>query len=604
MSKFRKLNRSLALVIMLALVLTLLPMGAMATDPLTTTDAVDGLTISVDYATEKVYLQKNSSTSYTVLCDATDTTYYPYSFSLIMSSRSLVKAGTTSNPNPTVSNGGEFSWAYVDDGNGNWTESSTTPNGLVILPAGSGSTVTVVTTGNTPITFTCAQPNGGSSTTENGVHAFLPAPGQFTNEGMTTGGWGSAKTSSNTLKGLKGTTVTTGVSLGYFGGYAVFDFGTVTEGTGDSAVTKGALQNDPSHPYGVDFIVYGNAFSGNAEPGGVQVSFDGQVWYDLAGSMHYDSTTQWNYKVTYVNPTPGDNPNGTTGTRVNVPYYKNNNTSNTGIVHYNTFHNHSWFPLEANYFGSGTLDHARGSTRFPFAEYLTGQSVTVGGVTYSETLTLTGVLLGGVTSNSSASGTFGYFDCHPNGSNIGTATNPYDTGNTSSSGDGMDLAWAVYSSGTNKGLPVSSAILEKGFRYVRCYNVAAAEQNPFGEIGPELNGIVAITGTTGNVGTTSAPTSVTFTKDNYSTSFSLSTIPSNCGTVSDINNIRSYAGVSTTVSVKVQATSGSYVYVNGVRLSEGTNGTYTGTINTPSFGAKVRILVQNGTKAPYLFVIT
>lgn len=67
MSKTRNLSKVLALVIMLALVIGILPMGAMATDPLTTTDAVDGLTISVDYATEKIYLQKNSSTSYTLV---------------------------------------------------------------------------------------------------------------------------------------------------------------------------------------------------------------------------------------------------------------------------------------------------------------------------------------------------------------------------------------------------------------------------------------------------------------------------------------------------------------------------------------------------------
>ena len=589
----KKLSKALALVIMLALVIGILPMGAMATDPLTTTDAVDGLTISVDYATEKVYLQKNSSTSYTVLCDATDTTYYPYSFSLIMSSRSLVKVGTTTDPNPTVSNGGEFSWAYVDDGNGNWTESSTTPYGLVILPASSGSTVTVVTTGNTPITFTCAQPNGGSSSTSNGVHAFLPAPGQFTNEGMTTGGWGTAYTSSGTLKGLKGTTVTTGVSLGYFGGYAVFDFGTVTEGTGDSAVTKGALQNDPSHPYGVDFIVYGNAFSGNSEPGGVQVSFDGQIWYDLAGSMHYDSATKWNYKVTYVNPTPGDNPNGTTGTRVAVPYYINDDPTDSSSVGVNAFHSHSWFPLEANYFGSDALDHARGSTRFPFAEYLTGQTVTVGGNTYTntETLSLTGVLLGGVTSNSTASTSFGYFDCHANGSSIGTATNPYTGSSSATGGDGMDLAWAVYSSGDNKGLPVSSDILEKGFRYVRCYNVVAKNLNPFGEIGPELNGIVAVSTASGSpsVGTTTAPTVKYGTT---STSMNITISTANNDTVNKSVNAGTYY---------INAVgSAANIYFNDSRKSSGDAYQFTVTSGQKTY---VRLVVQDGTAQAFVKLI-
>ena len=503
MSKTKKFSRALALVIMLALVLTVLPFGAWAvqTNPLITTDEVDGLTISVDYATERVYLYKNSSTSYTVLCDADDSTYYPYSFSLIVNNRTLV--GTTAKPRPTVSNGGEFTWAYEDDGNGNWSESATTTYGLVILPSSSSSTVTVTTAQNTDITFSCATPNGGSSTTTSGAYAFLPAPGQFTNEGMTTGGWGTAYTSNDTLKGLKGTTVSTGVSLGYFGGYVVFDFGYVTEG----AETKGALQDDPSHPYGIDFIVYGNAITNNSEPGCVQVSYDGQVWYDLAGSMHYDPATQWNYKVTYVNPTPGDNPNSGTGTKANVNYSINSSTTLGGTVVTNPFHNHAWFPLEANYFGDNGIDFARGATRFPFAEYLKNQTITVMNVPYqnTDTLTLTGVLLDGVTSNTSAATTFGYFDCHQNGNNIGTATNPYTGSSSATGGDGMDLAWAVYSSGTNKGLPISSTIMEKGFRFVRCYNGVARNQNPFGEIGPEVCGIVVVEDDITSVGVTNDP---------------------------------------------------------------------------------------------------
>lgn len=67
------------------------------------------------------------------------------------------------------------------------------------------------------------------------------------------------------------------LSLGSFGGYVTFEY--------DDPIT-----NDPTHPYGVDFIIYGNAFKGGAanEPGGVQVSSDGVRWYDLAGSNHYE----------------------------------------------------------------------------------------------------------------------------------------------------------------------------------------------------------------------------------------------------------------------------------------------------------------------------
>ncbi len=77
------------------------------------------------------------------------------------------------------------------------------------------------------------------------------------------------------------------ICLGGFGGYMTFAFDT-------------PIVNDPNNPYGIDFIVYGNGF-GNSEPGNVLVSQDGVTWYTLAGSMHYELTTDWNKSAKLIN---------------------------------------------------------------------------------------------------------------------------------------------------------------------------------------------------------------------------------------------------------------------------------------------------------------
>lgn len=79
------------------------------------------------------------------------------------------------------------------------------------------------------------------------------------------------------------------LSLGGFGGYITFKF-------------KEPVLNSATNPYGVDFIVYGNGFayanSTAPELGNVLVSEDGNSWYTLAGSRHYELTTEWNREAT------------------------------------------------------------------------------------------------------------------------------------------------------------------------------------------------------------------------------------------------------------------------------------------------------------------
>ena len=78
-------------------------------------------------------------------------------------------------------------------------------------------------------------------------------------------------------------------SLGNFGGYIVYYY-------------KDAITDDPNHPYGVDMVISGNSYNSTndfAEPGQVWVSEDGNTWYALAGSEHYNDTCDWDYAVTY-----------------------------------------------------------------------------------------------------------------------------------------------------------------------------------------------------------------------------------------------------------------------------------------------------------------
>ena len=170
----------------------------------------NGLGVSVDYKIEGMYFD-----GLDILSDA-DSGYYPFSFSLIASNRTNVAS-------VTVSNGGSFHWAYaqnadgsyVTDEDGNYVESTTTNYGVVVLPTTSASTVTVTGTGKIgSATFNCAQPSGGTPAPGATLYAYLPAPAQFVNEGVTTGGWGDAYDSNGAVKASS----TTGVSLGFFGG--------------------------------------------------------------------------------------------------------------------------------------------------------------------------------------------------------------------------------------------------------------------------------------------------------------------------------------------------------------------------------------------------
>ena len=57
------------------------------------------------------------------------------------------------------------------------------------------------------------------------------------------------------------------------------------------------IQNDPTNPYGVDFVITGNRGTG-MEPGNVAVSQDGITWYNIAGQQHYERTNKYEFVQT------------------------------------------------------------------------------------------------------------------------------------------------------------------------------------------------------------------------------------------------------------------------------------------------------------------
>jgi uncharacterized repeat protein (TIGR02543 family) len=139
--------------------------------------------------------------------------------------------------------------------------------------------------------FTCYSQN--FSGMPNNVVDYFPIAGQWTNAKFS-GPY--AISPEGTLRGYGMIDTTSGgidaspKSLGNFGGYITYYY-------------ENAIKDDEKNPYGIDFIVYGNSWDGTnafAEPGNVYVSRDGETWYTLAGSLHYDDNALWPYSITYT----------------------------------------------------------------------------------------------------------------------------------------------------------------------------------------------------------------------------------------------------------------------------------------------------------------
>lgn len=459
------------------------------------------------------------------------------------------------------------------------------------------NTVIVASNGTTTYTVTCPHYTAAATGVNPvDVNGYLPV-GQFAR--WNSFGWGTLYTdntnvssSSNDVK-FKTGYVSTGVSLGMAGGYVQFDMG------------DNRIVNSTSNKYGIDFIVYGNAFVGNPEAAGVQVSNDGVTWYTLAGSRHYMSDTKWNQNISYVRLNAANETLNSAFTAAGIYVSTNfvaptsDNASDvdaaitaatwtgvpqlTGSTYPKTYSTATpaaaaWWPEYAQ--DSNQKDENYGN--------VWNIDNTVNGVSWlrngtAEVITYTGVTTveddmvvlneGATAAPTQAQMTdvyqWGYADVRTNGSQYGTiVNNPYAAApSTQTGGDGFDLSWAVKADGT----PIALSSV----RYVRVYSAVLFSAGVFGETSAEVCGLYVATGSTTE--TTVAPTSVSVKGKTRTTSN---------GEITTVKNLGSSA-----CTVNVEGTGN--IYINGVAT---TSATFTPTRE----GTVVQIVVQNGEAAPYI----
>ena len=334
----------------------------------------------------------------------------------------------------------------------------------------------------------------------------------------------------------------TPVSLGNYGGYITYYY-------------EEPIKDDPKNPYGVDFIVYGNSNGGAgfSEPGNVLVSKDGNAWYALAGSEHYEDMTKWAWPVTY--------------TRTEKGYTLANGGSLEPYM----------YPSLENY---------------PLHSWQTGeeQSVTVSGTKLAFGQTATGTYPA-----------FGYVDVHTNSyASWGTgevkevavaAKNPYwpisgqETGLErpadlngiyEGAGDCFDLAWAV----DEQGMPVR---LEE-IHYVKVQTAALTMTvGGIGEKSTEVNAVVRARSGETAAGKSAPPTKI---------SIGGQEIPLRDG-VFEYTLPQPIAGP---FGVEVEASPEANVYINNLRALEREFSF------VPAKGL-IRVIIQEGEKEPLIYLL-
>ena len=248
------------------------------------------------------------------------------------------------------------------------------------------------------------------------------------------------------------------VSLGNFGGYITYYYET-------------PLTDDPRNLYGMDFYIVGNSEEVNidslAEPGQVYVSEDGEQWYALAGSEHYDDGAVWDYTITYTRDAEGKS---------------------------------TW------------TDNYENAQAYAAPEWPDPSIYTQNDVGSSESYSFCGVLLrsqdGTITGTGTADSyagkaSFGYVDHYDTNIRNGKLieTDPYIE--APSRANGFDLEWAV----DPDGMPVD--VSGKEFHYIRVATASNIYAGGFKEKSTEVSVVARPAPRENEVGRTGMPKSIT-----------------------------------------------------------------------------------------------
>ena len=603
-----KAKKIVALMLALVMVLALGASAFAATGDMSNPVTVSGVTLRFgdpNYpatAPEKyMYFKETGTGTYDAIysTDGTteDTSYYPDILALYISG------------NVTSITGSNMIFVTYDAaGTPTESETATLNSGgfYTIKPKSDNSSITV--NGNVTVNFSAPNVQVAEGSKPAAVTGYLPV-GQFAR--YNSFGWGTLytdntniKSSSNTTKFLDGY-VSTGVSLGMAGGYIQFDMG------------ARPIMNDANNPYGIDFIVYGNAFVGNPEAAGVMVSNDGETWYTLAGSRHYMNGTQWNQKISYVRIEGEAQQALKSGTfTADGVYYSNNYNSpseqtqsaiNAAISAAAwqkvpasgnaTALNLSYWPEWANRTSTqaenyGNVWKIGTDSKIPAVASTANNA----GVNWdkadkvstepngAEVITYSGLTL--VPDDTQVLGSnptqaqmtdvyqWGYADVRVNGTAYGTANNPYaSAASVGNGGDGFDLSWAV----DENGMPVSLTSV----KYVRVYSAVLFNAGIFGETSAEVCGLYVANAESSSVGT--------------SANVELWADEAEEATPMNLNNTTSVAaGTYYLYSTETN------VYVNGEKVTVSGE---EGCAITIAAGQKVQIIAQSGTAAPFLTVL-
>lgn len=563
----------LSLLLIAAMLVSVLCVGVSATEDYDPVSISEGEPVTISW----------SGTTGTVV-SVDGSSYIPRQFILWVRNGFTVSVdGTALTPNSAPS---------ADDTDVAYTINTDATNAITI----------VASNGTTTYTITCPHYTAiATGINPVDVNGYLPV-GQFARPNSF--GWGTLYTdntnvssSSNDVK-FKTGYVSTGVSLGMAGGYVQFDMG------------DNRIENNANNKYGIDFIVYGNAFKGNPEAAGVQVSNDGVTWYTLAGSRHYMSDTKWNQNISYIkittaNTTIGGKSFAKAGIYVSTDFAAPSSDNASDVDAAVALATWTGIPqlTGSTYPKTYTTDTPAAAAWWP--EYASNENYgnvwnignAVNGVSWlrngtAEVITYTGVTTveddmvvlneGATAAPTQAEMTdvyqWGYADVRVNGSQYGTVVNnPYAAApstDAGAGGDGFDLAWAVDANGN----PVQLSSV----RYVRVYSAVLFSAGVFGETSAEVCGLYVANGD-GSGAATTTPTVKVGTS---------AVTTSNMGTVTK----KVYSA-----TTKVTVTSGAEnIYVNGEKVTSGTEITF----STPSGSTNyVQVITQSGTEAPYITMV-